>query len=111
MKDREPVEEGEEYVKFNQSVIVKNGKSSTLSVGGLGYSATTTFYPNQTSNISVGSTATYSDLVTDGTHFWLLVNATNCTYNGNAVLRERSGSYWMITIPQNYDPTIPFVFT
>ena len=107
----EAEEPGEDYVKFDKSVIIKNGKTSTLSVARLSYSATTTFYPNGVQGISAGSTATYSDLVTDGTHFWLNVNATNCTYNGNAVSKVRSGNYWMITIPQNYDPTIPFVLT
>ncbi|MBP5462245.1 MAG: hypothetical protein J6Y20_08990 [Lachnospiraceae bacterium] len=106
-------EPGEDYVKMSQSVTVKNGKTSTISVGRIGYDATVLFNPLQAANVTAGNTATYSDLLTDGTHFWLTTatTITNCAYNGVAVAWTKSGNYWMITIPNNYDPTIPFIFT
>lgn len=97
---------GIEYYKFG-NIIIKNNKSSTLSVGVIGYSSSITFYPNQQTNITAGNTSS-RDAVTDGTYIWLSANATTVKYNGSTASFNRSVGYFRIKIPDNFDPTIPF---
>ena len=57
------------------------------------------------------TTKTYSNVATDGTHIWLRANnKTTVKYNGVTPTFVRDGNIFRITIPDNYDPTIPFVF-
>ena len=103
------------YVQFSafpSSVIVKNGKSSTISVVRIQYDADVIMRMPGQANITSGSTATYSNLLTDGTHIWL--RATNCTtvkYNGATATFTVTSNSFMITIPSGFDNTIPFVLS
>lgn len=101
---------GVEYYSFG-NIIIKNNKSATISVAVIAYASNITFYPNPASNITAGNTSTRG-AVTDGTYIW--INAGSCTtvtYNGSTATFKRSGDYFRIKIPDNFDPTIPFAFS
>lgn len=93
--------------KFSKNVNIQT--TAARNCGYIGYNGTVRL-------CSIGmtisnTTRTYSDLATDGTHIWIRVNnVTTVKYNGVAPTFTRSGNTFMITIPDNYDPTIPFVF-
>ena len=96
---------------MDQSVSVKNGRSGTVTVNRLMYNATT-FLAVTSANISAGVTSSYSNLATDGTHIWLRFSAgTTLSYNDAQATYVRDGSYFEITIPSEYDNTIPFVIS
>lgn len=59
--------------------------------------------------VSSNSTKTHTNVATDGEHFWIRINnVTAIKYNGSNCTVVRSGNYFMVTIPNNYDPSIPF---
>lgn len=92
-------------VKFPQAVKVQ---AASMAFGYIAYNDTTLI---GSFGGAVNGTKTYSDFATDGSHLWMRAgNRTNVTYNGVNCDFVRSGNYFMITIPDNYDPTIPFVF-
>ena len=65
-------------------------------------------------NVSSGSTKTLTNVATDGTHIWITAGgakvAKKVSYNGDSVVFSYNNEGWMITIPDNFDNTIPFVF-
>ena len=92
--------------KFPQKVGVRTTRSTSF--GYVGYNATT-FLTNI--GTTVNGTKTFSDFATDGTHIWIRANnKTTVKYNGETCTFSRNGNYFMITIPDNYDPSIPFDF-
>ena len=93
--------------KFPQNVKIQT--TAARPCGYLGYNDTTRLF---SIGMTISSTTkTYSDLATDGTHLWIRVNnVTTVKYNGVTPAFTRSANTFMITIPDNYDPTIPFVF-
>ena len=95
---------------MDYSVTLKNNRSSTISCNKLFYSATVTMYA-LAANISANSSATYNNMLTDGTHIWFgcTTNISNIKYNGeNATYAVSSSKYIMLTIPTGFDGTIPF---
>lgn len=97
------------------SVIFKNSKSSgTVSVSCVTYNSTTKLAPAQGGNATAGGgTITRTNVLTDGTHFWIGTSGTvnGLTYNNASVSYKRSSGSWQITLPANFDNTIPFVFS
>lgn len=110
----EMVMEGDEGMTISAlpSIIVKNNRSSgTINVNRIHYSATTIFKPVR-ATLTAGSTATYSDMATDGTHFWIDCSAcSTVSYDGETCAFVRDGTSFMVTVPDNFDATIPFVFS
>lgn len=91
--------------KFPQAIKVQ---ATSMAFGYLAYNATVLL---KNANTTINGTKSFSDFATDGSHLWMRAgNKTNVTYNGVNCDFVRSGNYFMITIPDNYDPTIPFVF-
>lgn len=97
------------------SVIFKNSKSSgTISIGCVSYDGTTMLAPAGSGNaLAGGGTRTVTDVLTDGTHFWISTGGTvnGLTYNNASVSYKKSNGYWQITLPTNFDNTVPFVFS
>ena len=96
---------------MDYSVKIKNGRSGSITINRLLYNETT-FLAVTSSNISSGSTSTYSNLATDGTHFWIRTSAgTTISYNGSQATYVKDGSYFEMTIPTGFDGTIEFIVT
>lgn len=97
------------------SVIFKNSKSSgTISIGCVSYNGTTMLAPNSGGNATLGGgTRTLTNVLTDGTHFWISTSGTvnGLTYNNASVSYKRSSGQWQITLPPDFDNTVPFVFS
>ena len=94
--------------KVPHDVLIKC--NSSRMVGRVDYNATVLLIANNVT-ISAGATKTYSSLATDGEHIWIRCNnASSCKYNNVSVSYTKSGNYWQITIPDNFDPSIPLVF-
>ena len=97
------------------SVIFKNSKSSgAVSVGCVSYNATTMLAPNPGGSATAGGgTRTLGNVLTDGTHFWIVTSGTvnGLTYNNESVSYKKSGGQWQITLPPDFDNTVPFVFS
>lgn len=98
-------------MKLNISKLpytVKIQATVAVQIGLLFYDATTLLYANQ--DVINRTTKSYSSLATDGTHFWIRPsNQTYVKYNGENCEFVRSNNYFMVTIPDNFDPSIPFV--
>lgn len=101
------------FSKFGSSVSLKNNRTSgVITFNRLSYSTATTIGWGGQANLAVGNTNTYSDYATDGTHIWFrAMGASTVTYNGSAATysRDTSSAVIMLTIPANYDSTIPFL--
>lgn len=96
---------------MDYSVKIKNGRSGTVTVNRLLYNETT-FLAVTSSNISAGATSAYSNLATDGTHFWVRFSAgTTLSYNGAQATYVKDGNYFEVTIPAGFDGSIEFVIT
>ena len=107
----EAEESGEEYAQLHKSVIIKNGSSATRSVDFVLWDESV-LLRSYNSNIASGSTKTITNFATDGTHIWAYVACTTTvSYNGSAATFVRSGQYYMLTIPEDYDESIPFIFS
>ena len=93
------------------SFQIQNGRTGTVTVVRLVYNETT-MIGAYNSNVTKSSTATYTDMLTDGSHVWFrLSQGTTLKYNGNNADYVRDGQYFKVTLPSGYDGTIPFVFT
>lgn len=93
--------------KFPQNVLLKT--TAAVACGYLGYNSTVGL--TTVSKTVNNTTWTISDAATDGTHIWLRANnKTTVKYNGVTCTFTRNSNVFMITIPDNYDPTIPFTF-
>lgn len=93
--------------KFPQNVKIQT--TAAVNCGYLGWNNTVGL--TTPSSIINKTTKTFSDVATDGTHIWLRANnKTTVKYNGATCTFTRASNVFMITIPDNYDPTIPFVF-
>lgn len=91
--------------KFPQAV---NVQATSMSFAYLAYNATVLL---KNSDATINGTKTFSDFATDGTHIWIRAsNRRTVKYNGETCTFSRNGNYFMITIPDNYDPSIPFDF-
>ena len=100
-------------MKMKMRLFPKEVKIQTTAsrlCGYLGYNSTTRLsIPGMVIN---NTTKTYSDLATDGTHIWIRCNnASSCKYNGVNATYTKAANVFMITIPDDYDPNIPFVFS
>ena len=94
-----------------QAIIVKNGKSGSGSFGFILYNATTRLAPFH-KTISSGATDSSTKAVGDGKYIWVRANNyTNVKYNDAVLPFTKSGNYFMVTLPEAFDPTIPIVFS
>ena len=92
-------------------IIIQNGYTSNITVVRVQYDETTLIKAN-TASITSGNSATYSGMLTDGTHFWFRAsNCTVCKYNGVNASFVRSTDYFQVDIPAGFDGTIPFVMS
>ena len=109
----EMVMEGDEGMTISAlpSIIVENNRNATINVNRIYYSATTIFKFARTT-LTAGSTATYPNMATDGSHFWIDCSAcSTVSYNDETCEFVRDGTSFMVTVPDNFDATIPFVFS
>lgn len=91
--------------------ITNNRSSGTISCIPIYYNSKLGMR-TQNANITNGSTATFNNMLTDGSHIWFtLNNVTSVTYNGQSVDYLKDSASWRITLPANFDGTTPFVFT
>lgn len=97
---------------MDYNVSIENARSSgTVNVTRVLYNSTT-LLSALGANITVGSTSTYSDFATDGTHIWFRATpVTDISYNGSSATFDKSGTYFQVTIPAGFDGTIPFIIT
>lgn len=106
-------EPGVEYFLFDKSVTLVNAGTATLPsmIYHVVYNTTTIFGPSSVASKRSGETVTFSDLATDGKHIWVFFDRVSMvTYNGYPVNYKKSEGKWQIEIPDNFDPSIPFVF-
>lgn len=90
-------------------VLIKNGRTTSVLLNRIAYDSTTTLLASQ-ATVTTGSTVTYGDMATDGSHIWFRAsNCTTCTYNGVQADFVVSSSCFQVTIPNGFDGTIPFV--
>lgn len=104
---------GVEYSNFGTAIFKNNKSSGTVSIGCVSYNATTLLAAVVGGNATAGGgTKTHTNLLTDGTHIWINTSGTysSLTYNGHGVSYKRSSSYLMVTIPSDFDHSIPFEF-
>lgn len=94
---------------MDYSVTIQNARTGSITVVRVQYNLTTLI--NSTSaSITSESSATYSGMLTDGTHFWFRASScTNCKYNGANATYTRDGNAFQVEIPAGFDGTIPFV--
>lgn len=63
-------------------------------------------------NITSGSTGTYNNMLTDGTHIWFTANGSiqNIKYNDENVtyVSANSRTNFMLTLPDGFDNSYPF---
>lgn len=94
-----------------QSVIFKNGRSSTIAIIRPTYKSATVMGFAR-SNVAKGSTLTVTNMLTDGTHVFFNSSAgSTITYNGSTATFSKNGTDFILTIPDGFDGTIPFVIT
>ena len=114
MMTGEAEEPGIEFSNLG-SVIFENSKSSgTMSISYVSYNGTTMLAPAALGNaLAGGGTRTLTNVLTDGTHFWISTGGTvnGLTYNNESVSYKRSSGQWQITLPPDFDNTVPFVFS
>lgn len=93
-------------------VSIRNDRpSGNVNITRILYDSTTLMSAVGT-NVGAGTTSTFTDFATDGTHIWFRATpGTNITYNGNPATFDKSGAYFQLTIPAGFDGTIPFVIT
>lgn len=88
-----------------------NNKGSTVAFNRVLYNATTMLNATN-ANITSGSTGTYNNMLTDGTHIWFTANGSiqNIQYNGANVtyVSANSRTNFMLTLPDGYDGTYTF---
>ena len=96
---------------MDYSVSIQNGITGTVNITRVLYNSTT-LLSAVAGNVNAGSTGTYSDFATDGTHIWFRATpGTDISYNGNPATFDKSSTYFQVTIPSGFDGTIPFVIT
>lgn len=96
---------------MDYNVSITNGRSGTVNVTRVLYNSTT-LLSALGGNITAGSTSTFSDFATDGTHIWFRATpGTDISYNGSSATFDNSGQYFQVTIPAGFDGTIPFIIT
>lgn len=94
-----------------QSVIFKNGRSSTIAIIRPTYKSTTVMGFAR-SNVTSNSTLTVTNMLTDGTHVFFNSSAgSTITYNGSTATFSKNGTDFILTIPDGFDGTIPFIIT
>lgn len=88
-----------------------NNKGSTVAFNRITYSATVGMYATN-ANITSGSTGTYNNMLTDGTHIWFTANGSiqNIKYNDENVtyVSANSRTNFMLTLPDGFDNSYPF---
>lgn len=94
------------------NVSIKNDRASgNVNITRVLYNSTT-LLSAVGANVGAGSTSTYTDFATDGTHIWFRATpGTDITYNGSSATFDKSGTYFQVTIPAGFDGTIPFIIT
>ena len=110
----EAEEPGVEYYKFPQSVTVQNSGTATLpsTIAPVAYLDSVILATPTLNSGKPGTSFTYNNLATDGVHIWLRFNrVSTVTYNGAPVKYKKSGDAWQIEIPDNFDSSIPLVFS
>ena len=110
----EAEEPGIEYFKFSKSVTVQNSGTATLpsAVAPVAYLDSVILATPVVNSGKPGTSFTYNTLATDGVHIWLgFDRVSTVTYNGAHVKYKKSGGFWQIEIPDNFDSSIPLVFS
>ena len=93
------------------NVSIENDRSGTVNLVRVLYDSTV-LLSAMGGNIGAGSTSTFNDFATDGTHIWFRVSpGTDISYNGSPATLDKSGQYFQVTIPAGFDGTIPFIIT
>lgn len=96
---------------MSYNVSIQNGRTGTVNLTRVLYDSTV-LLSAVGGNITAGSTSTYNDFATDGTHIWFRATpGTTISYNGNPATFDKSGQYFQVTIPAGFDGTIPFIIT
>ena len=92
-------------------VTIKNGRASGTTVCYRVIYNSTSILSAASQSLTAGSSGTYNDMATDGTHIWISPNSgSGITYNGVEADYVVNSRRYMITIPAGFDGTIPFVF-
>lgn len=110
----EAEEPGIDYFKFSKTVTVQNAGTATLpsAVAPVVYLDPVILATPAVNSGRPGTSFTYNNLATDGVHIWLgFDRVSTVTYNGTPLQYKKSGSFWQIEIPDNFDPSIPLVFS
>lgn len=104
---------GAMFAPMDYPVTLTNKRASgTISFSRLSYDQYVILYTGASSNITVSNSANVADFVTDGTHIWFrATNVENISYNGESAEFLKSGSGFMLTIPDGFDGTIPFLLS
>lgn len=96
---------------MNYPVKIQNGRTGTTVCYRVCYSSVSILY-GASQSLTAGSTGTYNDMATDGTHIWIAPNGgSHLTYNGAEAEYVVTNRKYMVTIPEGFDGTIPFVFS
>jgi hypothetical protein len=90
------------------SIIIKNSYSGgNITFTRIQYSVTVFITATQ-AGINSGGSSTFSSLLTDGEHIWFRTNhGTQVLYDGTPLEIAKSGTAFQVTMPANFDPTIP----
>lgn len=92
-------------------VIIQTTRSSSVAVNRAVYKSSTTIGFAR-SNVTSSAPVTVNNMLTDGTHVFFNASAgSSITYNGNAATFVKDGTDFMLTIPDGFDGTIPFVLS
>ena len=90
-------------------VVIQSTRSSSVAINRAVYKSATTIGFAR-SNVTSSSPLTINDMLTDGTHVFFNASAgSSITYNGNPATFVKDGTDFMLTIPDGFDGTIPFV--
>lgn len=96
---------------LNYNVSIQNGRTGTINTTRVIYNSTVVLSALGV-NIPAGSTSTFHDFATDGTHIWFrAAPGTTISYNGNPATFDKSDQFFQVTIPAGFDGTIPFIVT
>lgn len=90
-------------------VIIQTTRSGSVAINRAHYKSNT-IIGFARSNVTKTAPLTLQNMLTDGTHIFLNASAgSTITYNGENATFVKDGQDFMITIPDGFDGTIPFV--
>jgi len=92
-------------------VIFQTTRSSSVALNRAVYNSST-IMGFARSNVTSSAPVTVNNMLTDGTHVFFNASAgSSITYNGSAADFVKNSTNFMLTIPDGFDGTIPFVIS